>query len=78
MPYSSDAYSFSSHQAKQKLAMDSHSLLLFLLVLLVDVARPTPLMGPRFIGDTPPDGSCFSVPYGSKWNLHAVVQSDSQ
>lgn len=55
--------------------MESFPLLLCLLALTVDVVV---LGGPHFVGDTPVDGSCISVPYGSKWTMQVVVQSETQ
>ena len=50
-------------------------LLLCLLTLSVNLVEPS---GPSFVGDTPVDGSCISVPYGSKWTMRVVVQSDTE
>ena len=55
--------------------MDSFPLLLCLLALSVDAAE---LGGPHFVGETPLDGSCISVPHGSKWTMQVVVQSKTQ
>ena len=55
--------------------MDSFPLLLCLLALSVGVVE---LRGPHFVGDTPLDGSCISVPYGSKWTMQVVIQSETQ
>ena len=56
--------------------MEVFPLLFCLLTLPIDVVEL--LRGPQFVGNTLLDGSCISVPYGSKWTMQVEVQSETQ
>ena len=45
---------------------------------LIIIVKPSPIEGPRLVGDTPLDGSCISVPFGTTWTAQITAQSDSR
>ena len=57
--------------------MEAFSLLFCMLALYMSIDA-VELRGPRFVGNTPVDGSCISVPFESKWTMQVVVRSDAQ
>ena len=56
----------------------SSCLLAILSYCMVCIAQLSPLERPKFVEDTPVDGSCVSVPFGTTWTTSIVVQSDTR
>ena len=45
---------------------------------LVDTVQLSSLERPHFVGETPLDGSCISVPFGTTWTAKIEAQSNSR
>ena len=54
------------------------SCLLATLCCLFGTVQLSPLEKPTFVEDTPVDGNCISVPFGTTWTTSIVVQSDTR